>query len=509
MKKYIICLLTAGIILQGCSKFEEINIDPNNPSTVPTELLLPPIISKAVSTMTASGRRAGQYVQHLAYTGGTSEGDGRFNLDGAAWREEWNGALRVTKDINQMIKLSQEAKQPQYEALAYINKVYILSLVTDAFGDIPYDQAGMGNVDGFEFAKYQSQEEVYSKMLEDLDKANTLLSNLPANSTISKDILFNGNPALWRKFANSLKVRILMRQSAKKNVGAAVAEIFNNPTKYPVFAQLSDQAVLTYNNSTDFYTWFIQNPPADGSGVNFGDNARISEVMMDLLNNSKDPRLAIYASPTRNSFKANSSDMSKYVYRGQRSGLSSLEQQAFYKDNNLNDGDFSVVGKRIRKDNRAFLMTYAELLLMKAEAIQKGYAINGDAKVIYTQAVDASFSKWAQVGSQSQLDNPYIDDNMKNQYWTEAANQYKPEVGLKMIYEQYFIDSFLNGFEGWASWRRTGIPTIKPGPSILANIPVRYVYSDNEQNNPSLLDWVNANMGGKMPNQNVKVWFQP
>lgn len=67
----------------------------------------------------------------------------------------------------------------------------------------------------------------------------------------------------------------------------------------------------------------------------------------------------------------------------------------------------------------------------------------------------------------------------------------------------------MNGFEGWASWRRTGIPTIKPGPSILANIPVRYVYSDNEQNNPSLLDWVNANMGGKMPNQNVKVWIQP
>jgi hypothetical protein len=80
---------------------------------------------------------------------------------------------------------------------------------------------------------------------------------------------------------------------------------------------------------------------------------------------------------------------------------------------------------------------------------------------------------------------------------------------MTQIAEQYFIDSFLNGFEGWAAWRRTRIPQIKPGPSVLSPIPVRYVYSDNEQNNPSLVDWVNENMGGKMPDHNVKLWFQP
>ena len=80
---------------------------------------------------------------------------------------------------------------------------------------------------------------------------------------------------------------------------------------------------------------------------------------------------------------------------------------------------------------------------------------------------------------------------------------------MVQIAEQYYIDSFLNGFEGWASWRRTGVPNIQPGPSVRTNIPVRYVYSDNEQNNPKLVDWVNEHMGGKMPDHNVKVWFQP
>lgn len=510
MKKYIYSLVVAALTFQACDDFEAINIDPNNPATVPAEMLLPPIISGAVSTMTASGTRAGQYVQHLAYLGGTSESDGRYNLTGASWREEWNGAMRLIKDANQMKDIAQTAGQPQYEALAYITKVYILSLMTDAFGDIPYDEAGMGNVDGLEFPNYQAQETVYARMMEDLERANQLLAELPPGTTISRDILYDGDPVQWRKFANSLKIRILMRQSAKKDVSAQVAAIFNNPAEFPVFTSVADGATLEYNNSSDFYRWYIQNPPSDGSGVNFGDNGRISVTLLNLLQNTSDPRLRIYAAPTRNSYLANAASPDKpLVYRGQVAGLSSTEQNALYEETGLNEGDFSVIGRRIRQENRAFLMTYAELLLLKAEAIQRGMGVNGDAADVYRQAVDASFSKWPQVGSQTQAQNPYIDESQRAAYWAIDVNQYDASRGLEQIAEQYFIDSFLNGFEGWASWRRTGIPEIQPGPSVLSAIPVRYVYSDNEQNNPSLIEWVNQHMGGDMPDHNVPVWFQP
>lgn len=505
MKNYFVCLVIVMLSFQACQNFEEINIDPNNPAVVPVEMLLPPIISGSANTMVGSGRRAGQYVQHLAYPGGTSENDGRFNLTGASWREEWNNAVRLIKDINQMKLLAEQNNQPAYIALAYINKVYVLSLVTDAFGDIPYDEAGMGNIDGMEFPKFQAQEEVYQRMLADLDSANNLLAELPQGTSISRDILYDGELQKWRKFANTLKIRILMRQSAKKDVSQQVSEIFNNPDRYPIFANVDDGATLVYNNSSDFYNWYIQNPSSDGSGVDFSDNAKVSDVMIGLLVKGGDPRLFIYAAPTRNSFLANGS----LEYRGQTAGLSSAEQEALYERTKYTDGDFSVVGRRIRRDNRAFLMTYSELLLLKTEAIQRGMGVSGQANEIYKEAVEASFDKWKQVGSQNQTQNPYISDNQREEYWSNAENQYQSEKGLTMIAEQYFVDSFLNGFEGWASWRRTGIPEIKPGASVRAEIPVRYVYSDNEQNNPSLIEWVQEHMDGTMPDQNVKVWFQP
>lgn len=508
MKKITMILCAVMVLLSACGKFEEINVNPNNPSTVPAEMLLPPIIAAAASAMNGSGDRAGQYVQHLAYLGGTSESDGRYNLTGASFREEWNGPMRLIKDVNQLNTIAQANGQTQYQAIAAVMKVYILSLMTDAYGDIPYDEAGKGNVSGLEFPHYQAQQQVYELMLRDLEAANQLLKNLPAGTVISRDILFGGNASRWRKFANSLKIRILMRESAKIDVKAQVAAIFNNPAEYPVFTSAAEQANLVYNNSTDFYNWYIQNPPADGSGVDFAGNARVSNVMVDLLKGSNDPRLYIFAAPTKNSFTANKADASKLLeYRGQRAGLSAAEQTALYTQTGLNKDDYSVIGKRIRKENRAFLLTYAEVLLLKAEAAQRGM-ITGDAGAIYLDGIRASFDNWP-AGTGNQADAPFISDAQKAAYFQQAGVGLSAANPVKQIAEQLWINSFLNGFEGWAGWRRLKFPELTPGPSVLAPIPVRYVYSDNEQNNPNLVEWVNANMGGKMPDHNVKVWFQP
>lgn len=510
MKKFSILTGSILLLFSSCGKFEDINVNPNNPATVPAEMLLPPIIANAVNSMNSSGTRAGQYVQHLAWLGGTSEEDGRYNLTGASYREEWNGPMRLIKDVNQLKEIGAKSNLPQYVAIASILKVYILSLMADAYGDIPYNEAGMGNVSGKEFAHFQAQQEVYGLMLVDLESANQQLKSLPAGTAVKRDILFNGNLNRWRKFANSLKVRILMRQSAKVEVNAAVAAIFNNPSEYPVFEGNSDQATLTYNNGTDLYYWFIQNPPTDGSGVDFGGNARVSDVMVDLLKSKNDPRLTIFAAPTKNSYMAHAADASRpLAYRGQRTGLSNAEQQAVYTNAGLNKDDFSVIGKRIRKENRAFLMTYTELMLLKAEAIQRNMGVTGVAAEVYLAAVKASMDKWAAVGSATQTETPFITEERKKAYLDQPSNTLSASNPIQQIAEQLWIDAYLNGFEGWASWKRLGFPQLVPGPTVLSPIPVRYVYSDNEQNNPNLILWVKENMGNKMPTHNTKVWFQP
>lgn len=510
MKKFSIITGAMLLLLSSCGKFEEINVNPNNPATVPAEMLLPPIIASAANAMNGSGTRAGQYVQHLAWLGGTSEEDGRYNLTGASYREEWNGPMRLIKDVNQLKEIGTKSNLPQYVAVAAVLKVYILSLMTDAYGDIPYNEAGMGNVSGMEFAHFQSQQEVYALMLKDLESANQQFKNLPAGTTVKRDILFGGSISRWRKFANSLKVRILMRQSAKIDVKAAVTAIFNNPAEYPVFEGNSDQATLTYNNGTDLYYWFIQNPPADGSGVDFGGNTRISDVMVNLLKSKNDPRLTIFAAPTKNSYLANAANSaSPLEYRGQRTGLSNAEQKADYTSTGLNKDDYSVIGKRIRKENRAFLMTYTELMLLKAEAIQRNMGVSGTAATVYLAAVKASLEKWPAVGSATQSETPYISEEQKKAYLDQPSAALSTVNPGQQIAEQLWIDAYLNGYEGWAGWRRLGYPQLVPGPSVLSQIPVRYVYSDNEQNNPNLILWVQQNMGGKMPTHNTKVWFQP
>lgn len=496
MKRNIILSVTALICgsLMACGDFEEINRNPNNPSTVPVHLLIPPVIQTSVATMTESGNSAaGQWVQHLNYTGGNSEGYGRYNITGASFREQWNGQMRVIKDINQIIKLGEQTHKTQYVALGLIWKVYTLQLMCDAYGDIPYTEAGRGDEAGLEFPHYQDQQEVYALMLADLEKANTIFAGLDEGVTIENDILYKGDAAKWRKFANSLKLRILMRQSAKIDVKQQIADIFGNPGKYPVFTSGEDQATLMYNNTVDYYAWYMKNKPSDNSGVNFGDNYRVGEIMVNMLKSTQDPRLTVFAAPTEKSFKAHKADPSAPLeYIGQPVGLSAAEQA------NLDLKNTSVLSSTIRNENRAFLMSYTEFLLIRTEAIIRGM-ISGDAGAEYQKAVKASFAKWNA-----------ITDGEISTYLAVSGNQLSANAGeaMQQVGEQLWIDNFLNGYEAFANWRRLGIPGLKVGPSVQGKIPVRYIYSDNEQNNPNLVIWAEQKLG-RMFNETDPVWFQP
>lgn len=480
----------------SCSDFEEINTNPNNPHTVPADLLLPTIISTTVSSITTNADgAAGQFIQHINYTGGNNEGYGRFHIEGASFREQWNSPMRNTKDINQVLKISKASGQKEYQALGLVCKVHVLQLMADAYGDIPYTEAGRADEIGFDFPHYEHQKDVYLMMLDDLETANQLLKGLPAGTTIKNDILYNGNLNKWRKFANSLKLRILMRMSAKEDVSQKIAQIFNNPAEYPVFESIEDQAQLVYNNTTDEYRWYIQpeNLPNDGSGVVFNDNYRVGEALILRMESVNDPRIPIYAAPTRNSYLAHQSNpQSPLVYRGQPAGLSSDEQNQLDKD------DYSVLSSTIRSGNTAFVMTYAEVMFLKAEAIVRGM-ISGNAAQTYTAGVRASIEKW-ELTPESEINSFLSQEDMQLSGDEETA--------LSQIGTQAWIDSFLNGFEGYANWRRTGYPELYVGPTVSAAIPVRYIYSDNEQNNPNLIEWTNKEYG-RMVNETDMVWFQP
>lgn len=135
--------------------------------------------------------------------------------------------------------------------------------------------------------------------------------------------------------------------------------------------------------------------------------------------------------------------------------------------------------------------------------------VNGTANAAFESAVKASMEKWAAVGTSAQAEMPFISAEQLNAYFSQPSAALSATNPVQQIAEQLWIDAYLNGFEAWAGWKRLGFPQLRPGPSVLSAIPVRYVYSDNEQNNPKLIEWIQQNMDGKMPTHNTKVWFQP
>ncbi len=486
LQAFSIVVVFTLLVFTSCDRdFEEININPNNPQTVPVSLILPNVIAETVSNVTASHSMAGQFAQHTAQIGSNS--GGRFLFVQSDFRSIWNNPFRTMKDIQLIIELSRNQGNPATEAIGLIWKAYTASFLTDAFGDIPYSQAGRGNESGLEFPEFQSQEEVYRLLLEDLTYANELLGTASSNTQIAGDILFGGNMLRWQKFANSLKLRLLMRKSGRDNVASEVAEIFNNPTQYPVFENNEEQATLVYNNTTDFYRWYLRNPPS--TGIDFRSNQKIGATMVDKLKSEEDPRLFIYAAPTKNSFDLNQANPSETLqYVGQPIGLNDQEQSA------LNVDDFSGLGISILRENRAFLMTYAELLFIKAEASFRDM-IEGNPEEFYNSAIAASFDKYD------------ISSDDRNIYFEKESNKFNPSTGLRQIAEQRWVDAFLNGYEGWSVWRRLGYPTLQPGPSVQTQIPTRYFYSDTEVgSNPNASSWISSRMNGQ-DSEFSRVWW--
>src|SRR4030042_1397259 len=135
-----------------------------------------------------------------------------------------------------------------YKAIGLILKSYLTSVLTDEFGDVPYTEAWLGSDATPKLSPvYDTQESIYVALLDNLATANSLLSD--DGPEIEGDILFDGDLMAWKKFANSLRLRLLMRRSDRVNPTADMTAIFADPTTYPVLASNADHVELIYLGS--------------------------------------------------------------------------------------------------------------------------------------------------------------------------------------------------------------------------------------------------------------------
>jgi len=365
-------------------------------------------------------------------------------------------------------------------------KSWMYAMLTDLYGNVPYSEAASAK-DGNYFPLYDKQEDIYNGVLADLKKANDIINT--TNEVISGDILFGGDLLKWKKFANSLRIRYLMRISDRRDISTDLKQIIENTETYPIFEDNSDNAQLTYNKA------YPNQFPLHTSRVGSFDEFRLSKHFCDTLLLLADPRLKVFARPTA----ATEDTIQEYqVYAGIPNGLDDVTALTF----NGGAQNISRIGKLFYEDAitetgikvaKGSIMTYAELQFILAEAAKKGL-IASPAQTYYENGIKAGFEMFA--------------CDLPTGYLTSLYVAYDDNHALEQIGLQKWIAFYFNGLEAWSDWRRTGIPIINPGPSNLNDnkVPVRFVYplteqSLNEENRQKAIEVQGAD------NINTRVWF--
>lgn len=478
MKNIILGILSV-LLFASCTKnFREINTDRNNPTAVTSDLLLSGIISSTLNNQVGEAWSIGnlvvQYNAKIQFV----------NEDRYGWAELnsiWNNVYGNYRNLQNIFTQVGSNTASPYYGVSLILKSWMFSLVADAYGDAPYSQAGKGKTDAAYQPVYDKQEDIYTGILADLKKANEVLAT--ASGPFSGDLIYGGGPSAiikWRRLANSLRLRYLLRLSKQKSVSSEMQAILNDPINNPIFTGNSDNAELKYLAAAP-NQW-----PLYGSRVGSFDEIRLSKTFSDRLTALNDPRIRVFGRPTQNSVTAGTP-----VIQGIPNGLSDVAALAF----NGGPQNVSRVGYTfaclvcndpgqaapIPDAPRGILMTYAELQFILAEARQRNFITTGTAATYYNQGIAANFSYW-----QSVVPAAYnLQIAMPTVYLTQPAVELtgtNTEI-LGKIALQKWIALYFNGLEAWFDWKRTGLPEIVPGPGNLNNnlVPVRFIYPISEQ----------------------------
>jgi hypothetical protein len=451
MKRYIGKILAmtfiATLITVGCTdSFEEVNTDPDRAKDAPATNVLAFVLRYHSSTFYDVWNNMSEpstYGGHLTKIQYIDEA--RYQFRPGTVENKWYQGYIALNNINEIKKKAEADDTKNLLGVAKVLEAFIFQAMTDTWRDIPYTEA-IKMADGILLPKYDKQEDIYPALLATLAEANSLLGS--GNDALGVgDLLFNGDVQKWKKFCNSLRLRIAMRISGV-NAGLAkstVETIMGNKAQNPIMESNADNA---------FFVWPGVNPYEEPWMVDAKtrDDHAISDLLVDHLKALNDPRLPVYAIPA----------VADGEYRGFTIGAAA--QPAL--------PTVSRIGTRFRKDAKGFspYMRYSETMFYVAEAAMKGYNVGMTAEQAYNKGVEASV---LENGLAQAAADAYLAASAKFNNTTDQ------------LYEQLWIALFKQGMEAWSLYRRTGIPKdhyVAPGSPYSGHNspPFRYPYPQNE-----------------------------
>ncbi|MCI2229836.1 SusD/RagB family nutrient-binding outer membrane lipoprotein [Polaribacter sp. MSW13] len=521
MKKriYIMALFVFLMTLtQSCDDFKDLNVDPTTSTTANPKTLISKVQTSYSGDRETQWRSLAAY--HMSITQMISDGwtvshGQAYKLDISYMEYMWKSSYR---EINDLILAIQEAeKTPElvnYVAVARILKVMIFAQLTDSYGNIPYFEAGAQADSDNLHPAYDKQEDIYNDFFKELKEASAQLnSSMP----LEGDLIYSGNVDKWRKFANSLRLRYAMRL-VNVNESKAQSEALL-AISAGVMSSVDDAATVIHGN---FNVSTSGANEIRGNGFsqvqNFSEEIIVAcETYVSYLRDNNDPRLSMmfgmYAayqedatsrynskSSTDTSLEITDEYLAKYgaiegyapgyfLWEAPQGAPSDIWSPRFVEKNGkIVQIDKYFKSLQIRRnltriDLPSIYQSYSEVELWLAEVAQRGWSnFGGDAKTHYKNAIFANVDELVQVlGAEPNL-NLNTDVYAEN-LWNNTPNK------MEAINMQHYVNNFFNGIEGFANWRRSGFPKLKPttnnaytDQSLNGLIPRKLPYPNTEMN---------------------------
>lgn len=460
--KYIIFLFLSIFGIISCTKdFEDINQNPNESEVPVTSALLTGAQNQLTTDMWDAwynGRFGLLYSQYWAQNAYSDESRWvvRAGVNNNYWNYFYTGragnnggggihALQKIIDLNNDGKgqNDQLGSKDNQIAVARILKAYFFQYLTDIYGDIPYSEAFKGATNPS--PKYDSQESIYTDLVKELKEASAQIKENELG--VVGDNIYYGDMSKWKKFANSLLLRVGTRMS---DAAPSVAtDAINFAIANGLFADNSDNAYFHFSSSVP------NNNPLNEDRKTRADFA-VSKTLLDTMSALNDPRIPAYAAPA----------VKSGVFIGKLYGMTpaaaAAEDPGFISQPSATVLDATAPG---------ILMNYAEVQFALAEAVERGI-IAGSAADYYNAGIKASMTEWGVSEADADI---YV--NQSGVSYSTVSGDWKHKIGF-----QKWLSLYMQGIQGWSEYRRLDFGVlIFPQPSTVAYIPSRMRYPTNEQ----------------------------
>jgi hypothetical protein len=487
----------------SCSKFEQLNTNPNAATSVSPEMLATQLMKNAYrfwNPNSADFASGNLWCKHTAILNSANP----YQYNYSFWPYGGFGGTQAFPTLAEMETFAKgNPAEASFQGLALFFRG-AGGGATFEMGDIPYSEAGKAK-EGITRPKYDKQADIIVAML-DYYKAAEEKFALGKNFG-SCDIMYNGDASKWRKLCNFGQLKLIQtiskKATAEQKARFAAIVAANN-----LFTSNADNFQLVYSDNTN-----ASHPYYGGEGMRL--NNGVSKLMVDELKKVKDRRLFYFAEPAKYLITAGKLETDFDAYEGAPTELA-------YDKLAVNNaaGKYSLINIRytlLKAGDPSLKASYAEQCFILAEAVEEGW-ITGDAKTYYEDGVKAQLTYYMNLPSaQSGYHNMKITQAYIDGYFTDEA-AYKTggtkEDRLHQIWTQRWFLDFFTGNLNYYNYLRTGWPLFPLDPATSMNpedktkVPQRWKYPTSEltQNPDNYKKAIDEQFGGN-DGINEKTWW--